>query len=245
MISNFYQFCLFLESYLFQAYFLFYTFYNAYKLFVDPKRIITTFQQIAQGNLPLDTLLGAAELLILFFLIIFNFLLAYSLFIRKNLRKAPDSLAEVIVPIIGTFGVGLYNLIPDFPDSWQMVLIPEQFLSTSLVAGCILALAGLTISIRSIYDLRQSFGIFVQVREVVRHGIYSWVRHPMYLGHMTTGLGFLFLQPNLANTLITLTVILANFCRAVMEERKIAAFSPQYCEYQKQVPFFIPIKIRK
>lgn len=239
-----FRFSIFLESFFFLAYFSFYTLYNSFLFLTRVSSIPELIQAIFERNAGIILLLQLSEIIILIFSVAFNGLLVVSLLIRKNLRQPPDRLIEIVMPLLGTLGVGLYNLTPNLPESWTANFAPEPLYPYCLLAGSLVAIVGLIIAIRSIYDLRESFGILVQVRDVVRRGIYQWVRHPMYLGHMTIGLGFLLIQPNLANLLITALVILANIERALLEERKIAATSPEYREFQKQVPFMIPIKRR-
>jgi len=75
---------------------------------------------------------------------------------------------------------------------------------------------------------------------LVRHGLYAYVRHPIYSGGLLIFIGLALLKP-------TLTVALASglagvffVVQARLEEIDLVQRLPQYREYMKQVPRFFP-----
>ncbi|MGH2606675.1 MAG: methyltransferase family protein, partial [Anaerolineales bacterium] len=74
---------------------------------------------------------------------------------------------------------------------------------------------------------------------LVRHGLYRWVRHPLY----TCALVFLWLTPVMTMSLLALYLGLSAYLvvGSVFEERRLVAeFGEAYREYQRQVPRLVP-----
>ncbi|CAL9538543.1 hypothetical protein SUDANB95_04145 [Actinosynnema sp. ALI-1.44] len=71
-------------------------------------------------------------------------------------------------------------------------------------------------------------------------GPYSYVRHPMYTGLLTTALGWTLTTPSLlrAGALIALTALLTT--KARWEETHLTSRFPSYPTYADQVPRLIP-----
>ena len=76
--------------------------------------------------------------------------------------------------------------------------------------------------------------------QIVRHGVYRWVRHPLYASLMFAGLGWSLLWrswPALGATL-ALSVLLDRKART--EERWLSARFPEYTPYARTVGRFLP-----
>lgn len=80
---------------------------------------------------------------------------------------------------------------------------------------------------------------------LVTTGIYRYVRHPQYSGFSLMIIGFLVQWPTII-TLIMAPILLIMYARLARKEEKLMVelFGEGYIEYQKQVPRFIPVKIR-
>ena len=77
--------------------------------------------------------------------------------------------------------------------------------------------------------------------KLIDSGVYSWVRHPMYLGTLLFCLGFFFGMPSLASLVIWLAFFLFYDKMATYEERDLARIlGEEYINYQKRVPKWIP-----
>lgn len=76
---------------------------------------------------------------------------------------------------------------------------------------------------------------------LVTNGIYSWVRHPQYLGIFLLTIGFLIQWPTLV-TLAMCPILIFAYYKLVKKEEKYLKqnFGYIYAEYQKKVPPFIP-----
>jgi protein-S-isoprenylcysteine O-methyltransferase Ste14 len=58
---------------------------------------------------------------------------------------------------------------------------------------------------------------------VVSSGLYRFVRHPIYLGYLTTHVGFVIANPADWNLVVLLAADIALLLRAICEERTLAA----------------------
>ncbi len=80
-----------------------------------------------------------------------------------------------------------------------------------------------------------------QLSMVVRTGIYARLRHPRYLLYMLMVLSMAFLTGALAIFLLAFLNILMYQILAPLEERKLLdQYGPQYRDYQRVVPRFVP-----
>jgi protein-S-isoprenylcysteine O-methyltransferase Ste14 len=81
--------------------------------------------------------------------------------------------------------------------------------------------------------------------KLVEDGVYSLVRHPMYLGEVLFLLGPIILEFSLAA--LTLWATLMYFCNwaAIYEERDLLRIMPEeYKAYQRRVPKWVPRRLR-
>lgn len=132
----------------------------------------------------------------------------------------------------------LVLILPDIP----LYRIPAPFVYFSLVVqlicGALLLLALLQTDIWVFSGLQQAFGSQPREEGFRAKGIYHIVRHPVY----SLGLVVLWLFPVM--TANTLALILAStlyiLAGAVLEERKLLAQFPEYEDYRRKVPMFIP-----
>ncbi|HYD45365.1 MAG TPA: methyltransferase [Phenylobacterium sp.] len=83
----------------------------------------------------------------------------------------------------------------------------------------ILLLAGLAISLGAKLSLRRSFGVVAANRGVKTDGLYTAVRHPMYLGYFIGNLGMLLANPSAWNFVIVAAWTVCQLMRIAAEER--------------------------
>jgi protein-S-isoprenylcysteine O-methyltransferase Ste14 len=98
----------------------------------------------------------------------------------------------------------------------------------------VFAAIGLLIVIGGKMSLGRSFGLMPANRGIVSTGLYSLVRHPIYLGYLITHIGFLLAHPTPWNLTLLISSDLALLTRAVCEERTLA-HDAEYRVYQQRV----------
>lgn len=119
------------------------------------------------------------------------------------------------------------------PDPWSFVFFGGQALSALLLLVAVLQTDTL-----SFVGLRQLFEE-EKPGQLVTHGLYTVVRHPLYLFSILV----LWLSPSMSiNSLIFNLGVTAYFViGAYFEERKLLRdFGADYAEYKKRTPFLIP-----
>jgi protein-S-isoprenylcysteine O-methyltransferase Ste14 len=109
-----------------------------------------------------------------------------------------------------------------------------------LLAGEVLAVAGVAWLLVSVLALGRCFGILPEARGLVTRGPYRLVRHPVYLGEIAACAGLVLgaLSPWNAGCLVVLCI--AQWVRMGLEERALAREFPEYLEYAARTPRLIP-----
>jgi len=72
-------------------------------------------------------------------------------------------------------------------------------------------------------------------------GVYSWIRHPMYLGILMFCLSFFFLSPSLLSLVIWIAFFIIYDRMTIFEEKDLVRIlGKKYINYQKRVPKWLP-----
>ena len=80
--------------------------------------------------------------------------------------------------------------------------------------------------------------------QVITTGVFSIVRHPIYLGSILLYLGFILLSLSLLSVLIWFIIIIFYYIISRHEEKLLTQrFGSVYEEYKKKVPMLFPIKL--
>lgn len=122
-----------------------------------------------------------------------------------------------------------------------VVLFPRRDLS--MIAGLVSALLTLTgnaFAVLVLTQLRGSFSIMAEARELVTAGVYRFVRHPLYLAEEIAAIGVVmqFFSPWTA--LILAVQIGFQLRRMRNEEVILAAIFPEYLAYSKKTARILP-----
>lgn len=129
------------------------------------------------------------------------------------------------------------------------VYTPGQF---GQYAGYMIATAGVMVFLKSMKEISLTSFLGFRLKEsegpnqeLVRSGIYSQIRHPLYFGLLAIFLGY-FLVSGTLGALIHLGCLVAYLPFGIYFEEKnlISVFEEAYRDYQKEVPSFFP-KIHK
>ncbi len=79
---------------------------------------------------------------------------------------------------------------------------------------------------------------------IVRHGLYSRIRHPIYAGIFLILIGFTLLNPTLPVAVASALGVIFFIVIAHLEEIELMQRLPEYREYMKEVPRLVP-RIRR
>jgi len=89
--------------------------------------------------------------------------------------------------------------------------------------------------------------VFRETREepqVIISGVFSIVRHPIYLSSILLYLGFILLSLSLLSVLVWILIVVFYYIISRYEEKLlIQRFGSAYEEYKKKVPMLLPIKL--
>jgi protein-S-isoprenylcysteine O-methyltransferase Ste14 len=89
-------------------------------------------------------------------------------------------------------------------------------------ATAVVSMVGLAVIIAGKLTLGRSFGLVPANRGVVARGPYTFVRHPIYAGYLTTHVAFLIAHPRPWNLAVLIIADTALVVRALREERLLA-----------------------
>ncbi|MBI2757392.1 MAG: hypothetical protein HYX49_01795 [Chloroflexi bacterium] len=125
--------------------------------------------------------------------------------------------------------------------AWR-VLSPQIFVPGAITAivGWILIVAGAApLLVGHLYVGMRSH--FPSVKDtLVRNGLYAYVRHPIYAGGLLMLPGLVLLRPTLTVLIASVAAIIWVFIQARLEEIDLIQRIPEYKDYMREVPRFIP-----
>jgi protein-S-isoprenylcysteine O-methyltransferase Ste14 len=85
------------------------------------------------------------------------------------------------------------------------------------------------------------FGEITDQPRLIDSGVYSWIRHPMYLGILLFCLGFFFISPSFLSFGVWLAFFILYDKMTTYEEKDlIRILGKEYIAYQKRVPKWVP-----
>ncbi|HEC44152.1 MAG TPA: isoprenylcysteine carboxylmethyltransferase family protein [Bacteroides sp.] len=130
----------------------------------------------------------------------------------------------------------------------SFVLKYSTFLSES-ISWYVRGIAGAVILILSLLMARSGMKIvFSEVRDtphVITKGVFSLVRHPIYLAAILSYMGLIFITLSIITTgLWLLIIIFYHFISSYEEKLLINMYGDDYREYRKKVPMLFPVKFR-
>jgi protein-S-isoprenylcysteine O-methyltransferase Ste14 len=149
------------------------------------------------------------------------------------LRWRPISKAEGLVPrvmaLAGTFFFTLLAIPRTQPSVAQ------------LIVGSFLLCVGTSCAIVALSKLGRSFSMMAEARKLVTTGLYSVVRHPMYLSEQIAIAGIVVQNFSMyALALFTIHLWL-QIQRMKYEERVLEKSFPDYADYKKRTARLVPL----
>ncbi|MBN2665917.1 MAG: isoprenylcysteine carboxylmethyltransferase family protein [Bacteroidales bacterium] len=164
----------------------------------------------------------------------------------KKHKGRPDLIGEHVT---GDAGQALFGIL------FASVYVADSFFfrfSTFLndyVPNAIRVSAGTIVLIAagllSFYGMRTVFDEVREKPEVIRKGVFSIVRHPVYLGEVLLYLGLICFSLSIASMVVWVlsTIFLYKISR-YEEKILLEHFGEEYRSYMKEVPMWIPVIFR-
>jgi protein-S-isoprenylcysteine O-methyltransferase Ste14 len=168
--------------------------------------------------------------------------------VRNDIRK---DILYFALPAILIFATGLIvsNLDSSrglFFTIENMIGEPQMFPEFSIqnIVGIALIVLGFSVEIISQITLGRNYSSTLVIREdhqLITHGIYNFVRHPLYLGVILISLGFPIFSSSLFGLLVMLAMIPVFLIRIKLEERLLVEeFGNVYREYMQRTCKLFP-----
>ena len=167
--------------------------------------------------------------------------------LSKKLHKNRDDLAgEHVFGDAGQIILLFLFLIVWIADSF---FLQYSIFLTEYIPSSIRNILAVIVLLFSAYFARSGLKIvFDEVREkahVIRKGVFSRVRHPVYLGAILLYLGLFLFSLSIITLVLWFIIIGFYYYISVYEERiLVEKFDKEYQEYMNDVPMFIP-KLRR
>lgn len=176
-----------------------------------------------------QNIFGASSQLILNNLVQFSYLAIASaiLLIAKKPKRKYSKSIPTLISLLGSFLPYLLLLSP----------VSESFRITS----ALFVFLGGAISLMGLLSLRKSFSITPEVRGLVVSGLYSFIRHPMYLGGFVAAIGIVISSFSIFSLVVYLLWVVVQVWRSRLEEQLIIKEYPDYENYRKKTSAFLPI----
>lgn len=137
------------------------------------------------------------------------------------------------------------------PGEWfGHTLLRENFVPhTDFVGitGLMIAFFGACIACWSRYNLGKNWSLSVQKKEsheLIQHGIYKWIRHPIYTGLLLLFIGNTLIVGDYRGILAVIIVFVSFWFKLKKEEQLLTeTFGNQYIEYAAKTKALIPFVI--
>jgi protein-S-isoprenylcysteine O-methyltransferase Ste14 len=158
----------------------------------------------------------------------------YAVIIWAYLRRGPAratsrSITAHVAAVTAT-------LIPfAFPLLNNATVTTERMLVANL-----LLVTGTAWAVWSLLTLGRNLSVLAQAREVVEHGPYRWVRHPLYTGEIVSSLGLAITAGTTAATAVWITLVGLQVYRARQEEQVLVGTLPTYASYRTRTAALFP-----
>ncbi len=206
---------------------------------------IEQFQTHFTGSLLSSTITNQWHIVILNIVLFLSFLIPLSFRRKVNWKEYGVVTAFFVSLFIEMYGIPLSvlfasNYVSGSSTSVPNTIVEFEFLGVNIgmtlamVYGTVLMLIGMALIIigwRTLYKNAKDDGI-------VTTGIYSYSRHPQYLGFILIVFGWLAGWPTIL-TVIFAPILIYMYIRVSKIEEKELSPKKEYEEYKKEVPFFV------
>ncbi len=111
------------------------------------------------------------------------------------------------------------------------------------VGGIVISIVGVVFLLLSILQLNKNLSPFPSPKkngQLVQNGVYSLVRHPIYLGILIAGFGYSLFSGSLYRLMVTGCLFVLFHFKSEYEEAMLSDKFEEYKDYQDSTPKLIP-----
>jgi protein-S-isoprenylcysteine O-methyltransferase Ste14 len=178
-----------------------------------------------------DSLHGRALLLQEVVTVAFLALTVLLFMVRRPVVGRHASWRGGLVALVGTFLLNVVGFLP----------VESSASTESILASSAVIVMGTLFTMWSLATLGRCFGLMPEARGLVTRGPYRWVRHPVYLGELTSALGMLIVKPHPLIVALYLAFVGLQYWRTLLEEEALAdVFPDEYPAYRARVSRLVP-----
>ena len=139
--------------------------------------------------------------------------------------------------------VVMYNLII-IGTILEYILITKEINFKVSIVGFLLGGLGLFITVSSIRSLGRFWGLSIEIKknhEIVKSGLYHYIRHPYYMGVIFEITGFILFANSYYMFILAFLLFSILIFRVMLEERVMnSVFGEEYEKYKGEVSAFFP-----
>ena len=169
--------------------------------------------------------------------------------VRNAIR---EDLLFFALPAFMVFFLGLVVSARDGYDGlvetlWNVLWHPQDvyLLSAANIVGLVLMVAGLTVALVAVFTLKRFYSSTLVTREghqLVTHGIYRFVRHPIYLGVLVICVGAVPVYSSSLWGFVAMSVLIPLFLNRIRVEERLLTdqFGDAYRAYKASTSKLIP-----
>jgi protein-S-isoprenylcysteine O-methyltransferase Ste14 len=157
-------------------------------------------------------------------------------------RARAVSIAKGFMEVVFPFIISVIPILISFAPYNFTEMVPyhsEYYLISYSISAAMIVLGG-AVNLTGLLTLKKAFAIMSEARHLITIGIYKYVRHPLYLGHMIMFLGSLSMRLHSYTIFMYGCFVAGQIIRAYKEEKKLTEAFPEYEAYQHATPMFIP-----
>lgn len=159
----------------------------------------------------------------------------YVLLVWAYLRRSPTTRTDRhwgawLIAVAATGAPFAFPLVSSHPRA-------DGPVATAAVAVLIV---GLLAMLWALGALGTNISVVPQAREVVTHGPYARVRHPLYTAELLSGVGICLASTGPAPWLLLAALVVLQVMRARREEALLARELTGYDEYKRHTPMLVP-----
>ena len=200
-----------------------------WSIFLGLVTIVGLQQYVRQSGRELPDVVYILNIVMRLSVIAYLVVIAATILVRVRPAAKARGIEPRISALIGTF---LLTVI---------VLFPRRELSAGAeIVSTLLTLGGSIFAVVVLTQLRESFSIMAEARQLVTAGVYSVVRHPLYLAEEIAAIGVVMQFFSLWTALILAVQIGFQLRRMQNEEVILAEIFPEYPAYRARTARILP-----